>query len=130
LSDHPTPDTKTQKQKTPRLPLTGAVKKKYEANKAEAEATTAAAQASEAQSRAKYEPARQIQALAAGWVRIVLTVLSFGLTVALVIIGLKTKQVWPYPSAVLTGACLYPLRPWEFFPLRNESEKDNPTSAG
>jgi hypothetical protein len=95
------------------------------AREMEASADKRKAEALEAAHRANKEPARQTQALSAGWVRIGLTVIVAALTIALLVVGYIANPL-AYPAAVLSSLGLYPLRPWEFAfsPTAAESEPD------
>jgi hypothetical protein len=84
------------------------------------------AEAEEAAHRARKEPARQDQALFAGWVRIVSTVVVLFIFFALLAIGLLVTPL-TYPPAILVSSLLYLLRPWEFvFAHSDEAQKDPP----
>lgn len=90
----------------------------------EQEAARLEAVAEEAQHRATKEPRRQTQVLAAGWVRIFLTVIASVFSLSMLTIGYLVTPLG-YPTAVVASLCLYPLRPWEFrFPSSQPVEDD------
>jgi Flp pilus assembly protein TadB len=95
----------------------------------EQEAAKLKAEAAEAHHRAAREPSRQTQALAAGWTRIVLTILVTVFAMVMLVVGYLVDPV-AYAPAALAGFGLYPLRPWEFVFPATKSDRTGPGDPG
>lgn len=103
--------------------------KEQKAANLRAEAAKRRAEATGEKHRAKKEPARQTQALIAGWVRIVLTVIVTLFVLTMLVVSYRAKQPWALPPAFFASLSLYPLRPWEFL-TPPKDDKDDSSSSG